>query len=129
MFLSALLFWPVRSLARRIRKRSASALPSGAQRSSWLVAAGTLAALASLLSLLCLVIIGLIPNLIYFPWPRPYIDLTWWQFALVGTPFISLGLAVGITLIAGLALRGRSVRWYFLVVALALLIFDVVVQF
>ncbi len=128
-FLSALFFWPARAVLRRSHKGSASLPVPDAQGSPWLVAASASAALASLLSLLCLALVGIVPNLIYFPWPRPFSDLTWWQFALVGMPFISLGLAVGTALLAGLALRGRSSRWYFMVVALALLVFNAVIQF
>ncbi len=128
-FLSALFIWPVRALIGRIRKNGAVALASAAQRNPWLVAAGSLAALASLLSLFCLALIALVPNMVYFSWPRPFADLTWWQFGLVGMPFISLALAGGLALIAWLALRGRSARWYFFAVAVALLLFNAAILF
>ena len=84
-----------------------------------------LSGLASLSSLFCMGMIAFIPNLVYVPWPRPYSDLTWWQFALLRLPFVSLVLAIVIVLLAGLGMRGytggRPMRLYYCFVALALL--------
>jgi hypothetical protein len=127
-FLSLLFFGPVRALIGLFRKSRAPSLASAVERTPWSAVAAGLAALASLLSLACLALIAVVPNLVYFPWPRPYIDLTWWQFALIGMPSISLALAVAIALIAALALRNRSARWYFIAVAAALLLFNATIQ-
>jgi hypothetical protein len=87
-----------------------------------------LGTLASLFSLLCLTLVALVPLLIYLPWLPPYVDLTWWQFAYLSLPFISLGLAIVIASLAGLGIRGhvgrRAIHFYYLLVALALLIFN-----
>jgi CubicO group peptidase (beta-lactamase class C family) len=131
LFLSALLIWPARAIARGIRrKRSQMAQAEGeaSPHSGWLVWAEINAALASLFSLLCLAAIILIPNLVYFPWPRPWVDLAWWWFALIGLPFANLALAALFLLTAVLSMRrsdrARSARWYYLVVSLALLVFN-----
>ncbi|HEU0293071.1 MAG TPA: hypothetical protein VFR47_10075 [Anaerolineales bacterium] len=75
--------------------------------------------------------VALAPNLIYLPWLRPYVDLTWWQFALLSLPFASLALAIELTLLAGLGMRGhtesRAIHSYYLLVALALLIFNLAI--
>ena len=64
----------------------------------------------------------------YVPWPRPYSDLPWWQFALLSLPFASLVLALVIALLTGLWItnqtEGRKIRLYYLGIALALLIFN-----
>jgi hypothetical protein len=135
VFLSALFYWPMRTLIRRIRKKNASvdAVVVRAPLSSQLVWSGILAALASLLSLLFLIIIALTPNMIYIlaslPLWRPYVDLLWWQFGILSFPFASLLLAVLIALLAGPITRGhswvRTPRLYYLSVALALLAFNV----
>ena len=87
-----------------------------------------MAFLASLFSLFCLAIIALVPNLVYFPWPRPFADLLWWQSALFDLPFASLALAGGVILLAALPLRrssrDRSINGYFFVVGLVLLGFN-----
>ena len=84
--------------------------------------------MASLFSLLCLVIVALIPNLIYIPWPRPYADLAWWQVAGMSLPFISLLLAVVIALLSILAIRNRAsaraAHIYYFIAALALIAFN-----
>jgi hypothetical protein len=78
-----------------------------------------------------LVAIAVVPNLIYIPWPRPYLDLTWWQFTLLSLPFVSVVLAIMIALLAVLSMRdhtgGRVIRFYYLIVALALLIFNLAI--
>lgn len=133
VYFSALFFWPARAFRIRLRRgsRRKDAAPTPARRvtmSRWLMCAGILAVLASLFGLVCLVIIALVPNLIYIPWPHPFVDLTWWQFALIGLPFASLPLAVGVILLAALAIRKSSgavaTHWYFLAVGLVLLAFN-----
>lgn len=133
VFLSALFYWPVRALRRRIRRKSAAegaaAIPT--PRSPWAVWTGILTALVSLFSLLCLAFIALVPNMVYFlaylPWLRPYAELTWWQFALLSLPYVSLLLAVLIALLVGPIMKSQpwrgSLRPYYLIVALVLLVF------
>jgi hypothetical protein len=64
----------------------------------------------------------------YVPWPRLYVDLSWWQFGVLSLPFVSLVLAIVVVLLCGLSLRNhtgaRSIRLYYFVVALALLAFN-----
>jgi hypothetical protein len=101
---------------------------AGLPPNRWLALVRILVALTSLFSLFCLAAITLIPNLIYIPWPRPYTDLLWWQFALLSLPFASLILAVLIALLVGPITRShawaRTTRLYYLSVALALLAFN-----
>ncbi|HET9906206.1 MAG TPA: serine hydrolase domain-containing protein [Anaerolineales bacterium] len=122
IFLSALLFGPIRGI--RHKGTSTNEPP----RTRWLAWISILSGLASLSSLVCLGIIIFFPNLLYVPWPRPYSDLPWWQFALLSLPFASLVLAFVIALIAGLWIKaqtdGRKIRLYYLGIALALLIFN-----
>jgi CubicO group peptidase (beta-lactamase class C family) len=134
VFLSAPFYWLIRALIRRIRRKNAS-VDSVAIRpplSSRLVWSGILAALASLFSLLFLIIIALTPNMIYIlaslPLWRPYVDLLWWQFAILSLPYISLTFAVVIALITGLLLKSkrnqRAICFYYLFVAIVLLTFN-----
>jgi hypothetical protein len=135
VFLSALFYWPVRALIRRIRRKNApiDAVAVRPPLSSWLVWSGILAALASLLSLLFLLFVALTPNMIYFlasiPLWRPYVDLLWWQFAFLSLPYVSLAFSVVIALMAGLRLRrksdARTICSYYLIVSVALLAFNV----
>ncbi len=136
IFLSALFFWPVRALVRKIRRKSAPVEagilhPLRSQRNPWLILSGVSGALASLFSLFCLAIIAILPNLVYFPWPRPFVDLLWWQYALLSLPFVNLLLAVGIILMAVLFMRSyaraRAARAYPFVVGLALLTFNLAI--
>jgi hypothetical protein len=137
MFLSALFYWPIRVPIRRFRRENVS-VDSVAIRpplSSRLVWSGILAALASLFSLLFLIMIALIPNMIYLlaslPLWRPYVDLPWWQFAILSLPYVSLTFAAVIALMAGLRLRskrdGRTIRFYYLLVSMALLAFNLAI--
>jgi hypothetical protein len=75
--------------------------------------------------------VAIAPHLIYLSWLRPYVDLTWWQFALLSLPYISLVLAILIALLAGVGMRGhtgrRAIRVYYLIVALALLAFNLAI--
>ncbi len=132
LFLSALLFWPVRSLFRRIRRQKTTPLPDILSTGkSWLVYAGLGIGIASIISLVCLVIIVLIPNLIYLHWPRPYTELTFWQHLLFYLPYISLVLAVTAAVFAGLAYKihslERLMQIYFLVAVVDLLVFNIVI--
>jgi hypothetical protein len=127
VFLITLFFWPARAFRR---KNVANEPAVRAPASRWQVGAGILATLASFLGLICLAFIALVPNLMYLPWPLPFVDLAWWQFALVGLPFANLALAVGAVLAAALALysgKARGAGWYFLAVGLALLAFEALI--
>jgi CubicO group peptidase (beta-lactamase class C family) len=137
VFLSALFYWPVRALIRRVRRQNASvdAVTVQLSTSSRLVWSGILAALASLLSLLFIIMIALTPNMIHMlaslPLLRPYVDLLWWQFAILSLPYVSLAIAVVIVLMTGLRLRskrdGRNICFYYLIVSMALLAFNVAI--
>jgi hypothetical protein len=137
VFLSALFYWPVRTLTRKIRRKNAP-VDAAAVRpplSSQPVWSGILAALASLLSLLFLLFITLTPNMMYFlasiPLWRPYVDLLWWQFAFLSLPYVSLAFALVIVLMTGLRLRsesdGRTICFYYLIVSMTLLAFNVAI--
>jgi CubicO group peptidase (beta-lactamase class C family) len=127
-FLSTLLS----PLIRWIRRRSSPVDTSRTEsrRSHWLMWIGNLSALASLASLVCIGIIVFIPNQIHVPWPRPYADLPWWQFALLSLPFITPVLGILVALLSVISLRshteGRAICWYYLVVGLVLLTFNLV---
>jgi hypothetical protein len=134
VFLSTLLYWPVRILIRKIRRKSAPVNTAAVcpLRDTRLVWTGILSTLASVFSLLLMVIIVNIPNsiyvLTYIPFLRPYVDLLWWQYVLLSLPFISLLFAIVIAGMAGLGMRSqteaRAIRFYYLTVALALLGFN-----
>jgi len=130
VFLSALFFWPTRFLIQRIRRKGgpADAAMVRPLRNSWLVGVSVSSALSSLFSLLCLMMVALFPILISMPWHPPYVDLTWWQFALLSLPYVSVVLGIVTALLAGLSLRihtgGRAIRFYYLIVALALVAFN-----
>lgn len=131
-FLSAIFFWPVRALIRRSRRKSEPVNPEVPAKQSpqpgW---AASLAALGALFSLFCLTAIALVPHLIDVPWPRPYADLSWWQYALLSLPFISLVIGVVIALLAGLRLRSqpgsRAMPIYYLFVGLLLVGFNLAI--
>lgn len=99
--------------------------------SSWIAYAAGAAGLASLFSLFCLAIIVILPNMVYFPWPHPYADLTVWQHILFYIPYISLVMACLAALLAGFAFKyhtlERSLRVYFLISILALLVFNIMI--
>jgi CubicO group peptidase (beta-lactamase class C family) len=135
VFLSSLFFWPVRAMVRRIRVKktipSFVAVPPADRRwLPWSIAVAILAGLASLFDLFCLTAEAIVPNLAYVPWPRPWADLLWWQFAGLNLPFASLLLAAGVVLLAGLAIKNRAwgcpLRIYYSLVAVTLLIFNLV---
>ncbi len=133
VFLSALFWWPIRAILRRIRRKGAETAASAADspRNHLLTWVGLLTGLASLFSLFCLATVALIPNLIYVPWPRPYVDLLWWQFGVLSLPFACLLLAVVIALLAAPITRNyawaRTTCFYYLTVALALLTFNLAI--
>jgi hypothetical protein len=130
IFLSTLMLRPIRVILWQIRRKNISAELSNADspQSPWWKWVGTLSRLASLFSLLCLGFIAFLPNLMYVPWPRLYVDLSWWQFGVLSLPFVSLVLAIVVVLLCGLSLRNhtgaRSIRLYYFVNALALLAFN-----
>ena len=68
--------------------------------------------------------------LVYIPLMRPYVDLLWWQYTFLSLPFANLILGVVVGMIAGLTIRShtwkRTVHFYYLIVALALLTFNLV---
>ena len=130
IFLSTLMPRPMRIILWQIRRKNISAELSNADspQSPWWKWVRTLSRLASLFSLLCLGLIAFFPNLMYVPWPRLYVDLSWWQFGVLSLPFVSLVLAIVVVLLCGLSLRNhtgaRSIRLYYFVNALALLAFN-----
>jgi hypothetical protein len=126
LFLSTLFLWPIRKLVHRVRRNKSELKKAGSPdpHTSWLGWIGVLAAIASLFSLFCLTMIVLVPNLVYFPWPRPFADLTWWQYSLLCLPIASLATGVVIGLLGAFASRAGALRWYYLAVALALVAFN-----
>ncbi len=133
LFLSALLLLPTSLLIRGIDRKNGVEDKGTLRppRSPWLAWVSGSAALASLFSLVCMAIFALAPDLVYLPWPRPFPELLWWQFALLNLPFASLLMGVGITLLAALAWRsrawGKGIGWYYITVALALLSFNLMI--
>jgi hypothetical protein len=132
IFLSTLLFRPLRVMLRRIRRKNSPAELSDAESppSQWLKWIGMLSGLASLFGLLCLGLIAFFPDLMYVPWPRPYVDLLWWQFGVLSLPFAGLVLPVVVAVLAGLSLKSqaneRAIGFYYLGVAVALQTFNLV---
>jgi CubicO group peptidase (beta-lactamase class C family) len=134
IFLSALFYYPLQTLIRRVRRKKASLDIDDIRKplSPRLVWTRMLAALASFFSLFIMILILLTPNdmyiLAYVPFPRPHVDLLWWQFALLSLPYASLFLAVLIALLVGLHIKShleeRATYFYFLTIALALLAFN-----
>jgi len=136
VFLSTLFLWPVRAVVQWIRGKKIRPASSSSPQTTqswlpwnWVVAC--LAGLASLFSLLCLAAVTFVPNMVYVPWPRPYADLTGWQFALLSLPFAGLLLGVGIALLVGLAIRSspwsRATRVYYVIVAVSLIAFNLLI--
>ncbi|HZD56879.1 MAG TPA: serine hydrolase [Anaerolineales bacterium] len=130
IFLSTLLLWPIRALISGMRRKRAgagSATTTVAGR--WKVWAWGLIALASLFGLFCVMVILIIPNMVYFSWPRPYPELAFWQQLLIRLPYISLTVAGMAALLTGLALKNHSLehfmRLYFLIAILVLLVFNI----
>ncbi len=133
VFLSFLFFWPVRAVVRRIRSKKIPPINLASHSAdhhwqSWSFVVAILAGLASLFGLLCLVAEASVPNLPYVPWPRPWTDLPWWQFAGLSLPFASLLLTAGVAVLTGLAIKnhawGRPLRISYSLVAVTLLAFN-----
>ncbi len=139
VFLSTLVLWPLRAIVRRIRRRKASPeavpgapAPNERRWPSLNALVAVLAGLASLLSLLCLGVVALLPDMIYLPWPRPWVDLSWWQYTAFLLPFASLLLAAAAAAVAISArpqAQGTPLRIYYAVVALALAGFNLALIF
>lgn len=133
LFLYTLVAWPVRSLIRRLSKNKGQAQTAdeGLRGKPWQVLIRMLAVLVSLFSLFCLMIVALMPDLVYFPWPKAWLELLWWQTAIFWLPFICFVLAIFIAVLAILNMRinaaRRATNIYYLIVALAALIFNLVV--
>jgi hypothetical protein len=137
VFLSVFLIVPLRALKRTIRRKSDSADVTTVRppRNSLRIWTELLAALASLFSVFYLILIAQTPNMVYFlaamPFPRPYADLLWSQFAMLSLPYIGLICAVGIAVMAGLRLRdkqdGRAIYFYYGIVTFALVSFNLVI--
>lgn len=134
IFLSALLSWPLRVLIRRVRQKKVSMDVDDIRKplNPRLVWTRMLAALVSFFSLFILILIILIPNgiyiLSYIPLMHPYVDLLWWQFALLSLPYASLLFALVMALMAILSLRNQKAeRLYYLIVAIALLVFNLAI--
>ena len=133
VFLSSLFFWPVRAMVRQIHRKKAPPTtvafpPEGRRWLPWSIAVAILAGLASLFGLFCLAAETIVHNLVYVPWPRPWTDLPWWQFAGLSLPFASLLLTAGVAVLTGLAIKnhawGRPLRIYYSLVAVTLLTFN-----
>jgi CubicO group peptidase (beta-lactamase class C family) len=122
LFLSALFAWPAGALFRLLKRKEARVSEAARKGSPWPVLVRPLAALAALISLFCLAIVALLPDLVYFPWPRPWADLLWWQSAIFRLPVAGLLLGAAVALLAGFLLRKRPSRWYYLAVGLAVLV-------
>jgi hypothetical protein len=79
--------------------------------------------------------IALTPNMIHMlaslPLTRPYVDLAWWQFAILSLPYVNLAFAFVIVLMTSLRLRsesdGRTICLYYLIVSMAVLAFNLAI--
>jgi hypothetical protein len=131
VFLVMLLFWPIRALVSAIRRKKAMAAPAVQTKGIvWLTPTAGLMVLASLTSLVCLVVVVIVPNMIYLPWPHPCAELNLWQHLLLYLPYISLAVALIAALLAGMAYLRHGLtlflRAYFTVCVLATLAFNAV---
>ena len=126
LFLYSLLHRPARFLLGLIRRMKGKTTIQNTIAPRKL--ADGIAVLASFSSLLCLVFVAVVPNLIFVPWPLPFVDLAWWQFLLVSLPFANILLGVWIILANGMRIRGQAQGGRFLIdrlaVGLALAIFN-----
>ena len=131
LFISTVLFWPIRALVRGVRQKKSAADTHVQTRGRQLTAfAGITAGIACLFSLFCLVMVFIIPNLVYLPWPPPHSDLNLWQHLLFYLPYISIVLTGMATLFAcSCVQKPFSLEWlirlYFLVVILVLISFNI----
>jgi CubicO group peptidase (beta-lactamase class C family) len=131
VFLSTLLFWPIRALRQAIRRgKSATGTAAQAMKTSWLAIAAGMILLAALTSLVCLVLVVFIPNMIYLPWPHPYVELKLWQKVLFDLPYISLAVAVLAALLSFVGYKRHGLTpflgAYLAVTVLVLLAFNAV---
>ncbi len=119
------LWLPVRRRCRRDRSEDAGAC-GWAHRWS-----GVFAAMAAGVSLGVILLIALYPALIYVPWPIPWRELDWREFALMHLPYAGIVLAIGTGLLTAIAWRSRDgarrICVYHAVAALAALAFNFVV--
>jgi len=131
-FLFALLFWPLRSLLQgRRQKIFPSANQAKSIRDAQLVYARVAVAIGSFFSLLCLMVLVVIPNMVYFSWPHPYTELKVWQHLLLYLPYFSMVLAGLAAVLALLVYKNSSLvrfmRTYFLITILVLLAFNITI--
>ena len=121
VFLISILFWPIRALIRIIRRTKTTEVGSAQNRSTdWTASAHGLTVFASLLSLICLGLVAVIPNFIYFRWPTPYPELEWWQIMLFYLPYVSLVLAAMAGVITGLIFKKQTLKRFILIYLLML---------
>jgi CubicO group peptidase (beta-lactamase class C family) len=123
IFFSALVFWPVRALIRRVRPAQGVHRQTGPL---WPRLLGMLAALSGLVLLGPLV---LIPHLSQVPWPVPYRQMQWWAVAILGLPYAGLVLAscTGLGIALGWRTTLRSERICYVAAAAGVLAFNAVV--
>ena len=131
IFVLSILVWPARAIRRRLRARGSQSAPVAEKNKDRMLRWAAIAVVAgSLIGLLCLVAVLLVPNLGYVPWPRPYADLLWWQYAGLSLPSVGLLLAAGLAVLVSLAIARRAgevaTRTYLLVADVTLLIFNLV---
>jgi CubicO group peptidase (beta-lactamase class C family) len=131
LFISILMFWPIEALLRMIRRRKADpAAATHAKSSVWLAYFVGSMVMASLLSLICVVLEVLIPNLMYFRWPHPFAEMNLWQHVLLDLPYISLGITAISAILAGVAYKKKAITpslgAYFGATVLAALVFNIV---
>jgi CubicO group peptidase (beta-lactamase class C family) len=131
IFLSVLLFWPIRALVRAIQRRKAKAMPADQMKGTpWVASAAVLMAMAALVSLVCMALVLIAPNMIYLPWPHPFVEMNLWQHILFYSPYISLVVAVITAVLAGLAYKRHGLTpflgRYFALTVLATLAFNAV---
>ena len=112
LFLSVLLFWPVRALARRMRRRADAGLGRGLTWAAWL------SALVALIGLVLVTLTLLYPPILSVPWPAPVQDFQIWVNGLLLLPYLGLLLAVGVLALVAFSWRrtqaGRGLQVYLL---------------
>jgi hypothetical protein len=118
IFLSGLLFFPLRGLIRRIRRTESPAKPA----SRWAILTPFLVILTSLFGLLSIGMIAAIPTIIYSGF-LGWLDLPLWQRLLAHTPFALLVTGVGLLILNVPAWRNawwsRGEKIYYLAFAFA----------
>ncbi len=128
VFLSTIFYLPAQALIRRSRQMKGLPITQPGRLIGW---TWLLACLAGILGLVCLAFIARIPNLIDVPWPVPWHELEWYQFAGMSMPYIALALAVGAAALIAIAWKqsrnGRGIRVYFTIAVLALLVFNLAI--